>query len=151
MIVHSYITSQIINHADRISHDTRLSQITFRESLLYIIASQTTHKNRIPLHVSIGLGLPLSEITIAEGLKSVGYHTTIVGKWHLGVGLHQEYLPTKQGFDSYFVSFWFIVIPFLPSFFFPPCFQGIPYSHDMCPCLVCFYPHESCHDQCRPG
>ena len=53
-------------------------------------------------------GLPASEITIAELLKSRGYATAAIGKWHLG---HlPEYLPTKQGFDSYF---------------------GIPYSNDM--------------------
>ena len=49
-------------------------------------------------------GLPLNETTIAEGLKSVGYHTAMVGKWHLGVGVQQEYLPTKQGFDTYYAS-----------------------------------------------
>ena len=50
------------------------------------------------------LGLPSNETTIAEGLKAVGYHTAMVGKWHLGVGANKEYLPTKHGFDSYFVS-----------------------------------------------
>lgn len=53
-------------------------------------------------------GMPPSEITIAELLKSKNYKTGIVGKWHLG---HREkYLPLQQGFDSYF---------------------GIPYSNDM--------------------
>lgn len=56
---------------------------------------------------SIG-GLPQSEVTIAEMLKQKGYATGIIGKWHLG---HlPEYLPTTQGFDSYY---------------------GIPYSNDM--------------------
>lgn len=56
---------------------------------------------------SIG-GLQESEITIAEALKTQGYSTACVGKWHLG---HlPEYLPTNHGFDSYF---------------------GIPYSNDM--------------------
>lgn len=50
------------------------------------------------------IGLPQNETTIAEGLKSVGYYSAIVGKWHLGVGEKLEYLPTNQGFDSYFVS-----------------------------------------------
>jgi arylsulfatase A-like enzyme len=53
-------------------------------------------------------GLPPDEVTIAEALKPLGYATACVGKWHLG---HlPQYLPTRQGFDSYF---------------------GIPYSNDM--------------------
>ena len=55
-------------------------------------------------------GLHPDEITIAEVLKSVGYATTIIGKWHLGD--QPEFLPTRQGFDSYL---------------------GIPYSDDMTP------------------
>lgn len=53
-------------------------------------------------------GLNPDEITIAEILKTRGYATAIVGKWHLGDQL--EFLPTRQGFDSYF---------------------GIPFSNDM--------------------
>ncbi len=53
-------------------------------------------------------GLPPEEITLAEALKPLGYATASIGKWHLG---HlPQYLPTSQGFDSYF---------------------GIPYSNDM--------------------
>jgi arylsulfatase A len=53
-------------------------------------------------------GLPPDEITIAELLKSKGYATGMVGKWHLG---HlTQFLPMRQGFDSWF---------------------GLPYSHDM--------------------
>jgi arylsulfatase A len=53
-------------------------------------------------------GLPSTEITIAELLKIRGYSTAAIGKWHLG--WQPEFLPMKQGFDSYF---------------------GIPYSNDM--------------------
>ena len=53
-------------------------------------------------------GLHPAETTIADLLKNAGYATACVGKWHLG---HQKpFLPTSQGFDSYF---------------------GIPYSNDM--------------------
>ena len=53
-------------------------------------------------------GLNPDEITIAEVLKRRGYATTCIGKWHLGD--QPPFLPTRQGFDSYF---------------------GIPYSDDM--------------------
>jgi arylsulfatase A len=53
-------------------------------------------------------GLNPNEITVAEILKKRGYATTCIGKWHLGD--QPEFLPTRQGFDSYY---------------------GIPYSDDM--------------------
>lgn len=55
-------------------------------------------------------GLSHDEITIAELLKSRGYATAHIGKWHLGH--HPEMLPTNHGFDYYF---------------------GLPYSNDMSP------------------
>ena len=44
------------------------------------------------------LGLPSSEITIAELVREQGYHTAHIGKWHLGQarGMH----PLDQGFDE---------------------------------------------------
>ena len=53
-------------------------------------------------------GLNSKEHTIADHLKSIGYATACIGKWHLGH--HPETLPRANGFDSYF---------------------GIPYSNDM--------------------
>ena len=45
-------------------------------------------------------GLPPSEVTIAEMLKSGGYETAHIGKWHLG---HTpETMPNGQGFDYSF-------------------------------------------------
>jgi arylsulfatase A-like enzyme len=46
------------------------------------------------------VGLPLTEVTIANVLKSAGYATGIVGKWHLGNVPH--FHPLKRGFDEYF-------------------------------------------------
>ncbi len=60
------------------------------------------------LFPSSKIGLNPDEITLAEIMKSQGYATTAIGKWHLGH--HEPFLPTKQGFDSFF---------------------GIPYSNDM--------------------
>ena len=44
------------------------------------------------------MGLPSSEVTIAEVLKTRGYHNVHIGKWHLGnsEGSH----PIYQGFDE---------------------------------------------------
>ncbi|WP_117883775.1 sulfatase family protein [Aureibaculum luteum] len=53
-------------------------------------------------------GLSNQELTIADMLKTKGYNTACIGKWHLGD--QSQYLPTTQGFDSYY---------------------GIPFSNDM--------------------
>jgi arylsulfatase A-like enzyme len=45
-------------------------------------------------------GLPLTETTIANRLKTAGYVTGAVGKWHLGA-LPQFY-PQKRGYDEFF-------------------------------------------------
>ena len=63
--------------------------------------------------VADALHLPEAEITLAQVLKSSGYATGMVGKWHLG---HKAgFLPTERGFDEYY---------------------GIPYSNDMRPVQV---------------
>ncbi|MFZ0282910.1 MAG: sulfatase [Bacteroidales bacterium] len=59
---------------------------------------------------SAQIGINSEETTIAEMLKTKGYHTGIIGKWHLGH--HREFLPLQHGFDEYY---------------------GIPYSNDMWP------------------
>jgi len=53
-------------------------------------------------------GLPHNETTTAEALKTAGYATGIVGKWHLGQ--RETYLPPQHGFDEYL---------------------GVPFSQDM--------------------
>lgn len=47
-----------------------------------------------------GLGLPLTETTLAQRLKIAGYATGIFGKWHQG--FKDEYNPIHRGFDEYF-------------------------------------------------
>jgi len=62
------------------------------------------YATRMNLPVPIGPGaqngLPPEEVTIAEMLKPAGYHTALIGKWHLGD--KPEYHPNVQGFDQFF-------------------------------------------------
>ncbi len=53
-------------------------------------------------------GLPPAELTLAEALKTAGYATALIGKWHLGI--HEGSRPRDQGFDYNF---------------------GLPYPNDM--------------------
>ncbi|MBW3629251.1 MAG: sulfatase [Gemmatimonadetes bacterium] len=53
------------------------------------------------------IGMPATELTLAEALRAQGYRTGIIGKWHLGDG--PSFNPTAHGFDYFF---------------------GLPYSHD---------------------
>ena len=46
--------------------------------------------------------LQSSEVTLGKLFKSQGYHTGIVGKWHLGAS--EVSWPTRQGFDEYHVG-----------------------------------------------
>ena len=74
----------------------------------YPIRNGMTSSKRVVLFPDSGGGLPPEEVTLAELLKQKGYAAGAFGKWHLG---HlPQYLPTSQGFDTYF---------------------GIPYSNDM--------------------
>ena len=60
------------------------------------------------LHPNSKIGISSEEVTVAELLKTRGYATACIGKWHLGH--HRPFLPTRHGFDYYF---------------------GLPYSNDM--------------------
>ncbi|MCT4604277.1 MAG: sulfatase [Marinifilum sp.] len=46
------------------------------------------------------IGLPVKEKTIAELLQKEGYHTGIIGKWHLGE--KTQFHPCNRGFDDFF-------------------------------------------------
>lgn len=45
------------------------------------------------------LGLPGSELTLPEVLKEKGYHSLLLGKWHLG--RDEGMTPNDQGFDEF--------------------------------------------------
>lgn len=46
------------------------------------------------------MGLPLSEETLADVLKQVGYKSLAIGKWHMGA--HESLHPLKRGFDDFY-------------------------------------------------
>jgi len=46
------------------------------------------------------VGMPVTEVTIADRLKAAGYATGLVGKWHLGD--EAKFHPQKRGFDEFF-------------------------------------------------
>ncbi len=46
------------------------------------------------------MGLPLTEITLADAMKNAGYKTGMVGKWHLG--MREKFRPNQRGFEEYF-------------------------------------------------
>ncbi len=48
----------------------------------------------------IGEGIPLGEKFMSKNLQEAGYHTGIVGKWHLGAV--PDYHPLKRGFDDFY-------------------------------------------------
>jgi arylsulfatase len=70
------------------------------------------YPNRVGIHNALmpwsKIALNPDEETIAASLKKAGYHTGMVGKWHLGA--REPYLPIHYGFDE---------------------FLGLPYSNDM--------------------
>ncbi|MCW3467975.1 sulfatase family protein [Chitinophaga nivalis] len=72
------------------------------------------YPNRIGIHGALWPTAPMAldtgEQTIAGVLKQQGYHTGMVGKWHLGSKV--PWLPLQHGFDEYL---------------------GLPYSNDMWP------------------
>ena len=46
------------------------------------------------------VGLPTDQRTIADMLKSAGYTTGLIGKWHLGKS--EKHHPLNRGFDEYY-------------------------------------------------
>ncbi|KAM5221083.1 steryl-sulfatase [Ctenodactylus gundi] len=51
-------------------------------------------------------GLPTSEVTFTKLLKSQGYSTALIGKWHLGLNCHNKtdfcHHPLRHGFDYFY-------------------------------------------------
>ena len=63
---------------------------------------RTGIKSWIP--ANSGIYLRDAEVTLAETLKQEGYHTALIGKWHLNsdLGSSSEPQPNDQGFDYFY-------------------------------------------------
>ena len=68
-----------------------------RLPLTNFIAGKRTREGSPILPADYLLYMPVEEVTIAEVLKSAGYATCHVGKWHLGG--EKRYWPENQGFE----------------------------------------------------
>lgn len=53
------------------------------------------------IHPSEPRGVPLHERFLGDKLRSLGFTTALVGKWHLGFH-RRDYTPLRRGFDSFF-------------------------------------------------
>ena len=68
-----------------------------------VLTGQYSHRLGIPDYIPYGNpihvdnGLPAGTPTIASVLKSAGYISAMIGKWHLGYG--EKYYPQRFGFD----------------------------------------------------
>lgn len=99
--------------ASPVSSPTRASIMTGRSPERFQLTTPAGHTAPNPTMTLINAGgpvyckvvapnlrtyMPLEEVTIAENLKTAGYATCHIGKWHLGGT--SDYFPDKQGFDQ---------------------------------------------------
>lgn len=95
---------------------TRGTVLTGRNHNRYCVWRSNTHGNDCnwisDFHCPAKVPLPPSEITVAEILQNIGYHTAAIGKWHLGDLKHLENghslwspsHPGMHGFDVWKVT-----------------------------------------------
>ncbi len=93
-------------HLDRLAHDglrltSTYSQPTCSPTRATLMTGRLPIRHGIYIPIMFGdQGGLEGEITAAELLSKVGYKTALVGKWHLGEGVHQQ--PQNVGYDEFY-------------------------------------------------
>ncbi|WP_111706187.1 sulfatase [Lutibacter citreus] len=58
------------------------------------------YMSKVSAYDGPNMGIPLSETTMGNYMKNLGYQTAFYGKWHLGGA--DKFHPTKRGFDEFY-------------------------------------------------
>ena len=95
---HEGMTFQHWYSGNSVCSPSRAALLTGRQPVRVGIGIGEGGRERVFNRITTG-GLPLNETTTATALKTAGYSTAIVGKWHLGNG---KFHPTNHGFDRFY-------------------------------------------------
>eukprot|EP00756_Hemistasia_phaeocysticola_P036920 Hpha_TRINITY_DN16668_c0_g4::TRINITY_DN16668_c0_g4_i1::g.178207::m.178207/K01135/ARSB; arylsulfatase B len=80
------------HHVQQFCSPTRAALMTGRHVLRYGL-------NNAVIHPKYAYAVPQNETLLAQNLKDAGYHTSIIGKWHLGLYKNWS-LPQNRGFEE---------------------------------------------------
>ena len=98
--VYGGVRGAITPRLDRMAAEgLRLNNFNVEFSCTVSRAALLTGRYAVRTGATQGAGMTLWEVTIAEGLQSVGYATGLFGKWHLGGNRADNRNPSQQGFD----------------------------------------------------
>jgi arylsulfatase len=101
--VYGGVRGPITPRLDRLAAEgLRLNNFNVEFSCTVSRAALMTGRYAIRTGATQGAGMTLWEVTIAEGLQSIGYATGLYGKWHLGGNRAENRNPSQQGFDEYY-------------------------------------------------
>ena len=75
-----------------------------RSGLTHVPFPSGTPLDRLNRFFGNPVRLPREEILISDILQAAGFHTAMVGKWHMGD--HAKSIPTEFGFDRFFGTYY---------------------------------------------
>lgn len=102
-------TAYTTPHIDRIAREGIIMRQSYSAAPVCSPTRVALMTGRYPAREPVGLhepltthptGLPADPSTLPRLLKDIGYHTALVGKWHLGTA--PEYHPLQHGFDEFY-------------------------------------------------